>query len=108
MGIIGLLAFLWSMRNGQYEDLDGAAERVLLDDAAETPLNGRTGGVATMTDPITETTDTRGPMEHSAASRGDRPFDWVAALALAAGVAVILPGMLALFITLFAVLFKLT
>ena len=41
MGIIGLLAFLWSMRNGQYEDLDGAAERVLLDDAAESPLSGR-------------------------------------------------------------------
>ena len=41
MGIIGLFAFLWSMRSGQYEDLDGAAERVLLDDAAETPLNGR-------------------------------------------------------------------
>lgn len=30
MGIVGLLAFLWSMRSGQYDDLDGAAERVLL------------------------------------------------------------------------------
>lgn len=29
MGLIGLLAFLWSMRSGQFEDLDGAAERVL-------------------------------------------------------------------------------
>jgi cbb3-type cytochrome oxidase maturation protein len=29
MGGIGLLSFLWSMRSGQYEDLDGAAERVL-------------------------------------------------------------------------------
>ena len=55
-----------------------------------------------------ETTDAQDPMERSAASRGDRPFDWVAALALAAGVAVILPGMLALLITLLAVLFKLT
>lgn len=37
MGLVGLIAFLWSMRNGQLEDLDGAAERVLLheiDDAA--------------------------------------------------------------------------
>ncbi|WEZ86101.1 cbb3-type cytochrome oxidase assembly protein CcoS (plasmid) [Rhizobium sp. 32-5/1] len=27
MGAAGLLAFLWSMRSKQYEDLDGAAER---------------------------------------------------------------------------------
>ena len=37
MGIVGLLSFLWSMRSGQYEDLDGAAERVLLADAADAP-----------------------------------------------------------------------
>jgi cbb3-type cytochrome oxidase maturation protein len=30
MGLVGLAAFLWSMRNGQLEDLDGAAQRVLL------------------------------------------------------------------------------
>lgn len=29
MGLAGLLAFLWSMKSGQLEDLDGAAERVL-------------------------------------------------------------------------------
>jgi cbb3-type cytochrome oxidase maturation protein len=29
MGGVGLLSFLWSMRSGQYDDLDGAAERVL-------------------------------------------------------------------------------
>lgn len=38
MGVAGLLAFLWSMRSGQYEDLDGAAERVLLADAPDAPL----------------------------------------------------------------------
>ena len=27
-----LAAFLWSLRNGQYDDLDGAAERVLLEE----------------------------------------------------------------------------
>jgi len=32
LGGLGLAAFLWSLKNGQYEDLDGAAERVLLDD----------------------------------------------------------------------------
>ena len=32
MGLAGLGAFLWSLRNGQYDDLDGAAERILLDE----------------------------------------------------------------------------
>lgn len=32
LGLMGLLAFLWSLRNGQYDDLDGAAVRVLSDD----------------------------------------------------------------------------
>lgn len=32
LGLVGLLAFLWSLRSGQYEDLDGAALRVLDDD----------------------------------------------------------------------------
>jgi cbb3-type cytochrome oxidase maturation protein len=32
LGLVGLAAFLWSLRSGQYDDLDGAAERVLLDD----------------------------------------------------------------------------
>ncbi len=32
LGLLGLVAFLWSLRSGQYEDLDGAAERILHDD----------------------------------------------------------------------------
>jgi cbb3-type cytochrome oxidase maturation protein len=32
MGAIGLVAFLWSLRSGQYEDLQGAAHRILIDD----------------------------------------------------------------------------
>jgi len=32
MGLGGLAFFFWAMRNGQFEDLDGAAQRVLLDD----------------------------------------------------------------------------
>jgi cbb3-type cytochrome oxidase maturation protein len=32
MACAGLAAFLWSLRNGQYDDLDGAAERVLLEE----------------------------------------------------------------------------
>ena len=38
MGLVGLVAFLWSMKSGQLEDLDGAAERVLLNEAADRPL----------------------------------------------------------------------
>jgi len=29
LGLVGLAAFLWSLRNGQYDDMDGAALRVL-------------------------------------------------------------------------------
>ncbi len=32
LGGLGLIAFLWSLRSGQYDDLDGAAVRVLSDD----------------------------------------------------------------------------
>jgi len=32
MGAIGLVAFFWSLRSDQYEDLEGAANRILLDD----------------------------------------------------------------------------
>ncbi len=32
LGALGLFAFLWSLRSGQYDDLDGAAVRILGDD----------------------------------------------------------------------------
>jgi cbb3-type cytochrome oxidase maturation protein len=32
LGLAGLAAFLWSLRTGQYDDLDGAALRILDDD----------------------------------------------------------------------------
>lgn len=35
LGGVALWAFFWSFRSGQYEDLDGAAERILLDDEME-------------------------------------------------------------------------
>ncbi|AYM57227.1 cbb3-type cytochrome oxidase assembly protein CcoS [Agrobacterium fabrum] len=31
LGALGLFTFLWSMRSGQYEDMDGAAWRVIED-----------------------------------------------------------------------------
>jgi cbb3-type cytochrome oxidase maturation protein len=44
----GLAFFMWSLRTGQYDDLDGAANRILFDDeaaipapaGAETPVRG--------------------------------------------------------------------
>jgi cbb3-type cytochrome oxidase maturation protein len=35
LGLLGLAAFLWSLRSGQYDDLDGAALRILGDDDVE-------------------------------------------------------------------------
>lgn len=35
LGLLGLGAFLWSLRSGQFEDLDGAAHRILDDDTRE-------------------------------------------------------------------------
>lgn len=32
LGLVGLVGFLWTLRNNQYDDLDGAAHRILLDD----------------------------------------------------------------------------
>ncbi len=32
MGLIGLAAFFWSMKDGQYDDMDGAANRILIDE----------------------------------------------------------------------------
>lgn len=54
MGLVGLIAFFWSSRNGQFEDLDGAAERILIDpddipipepdEAADLPGQSRSSG----------------------------------------------------------------
>lgn len=34
LGFAGLAAFLWALRSGQFEDLEGAGWRVLEDDAS--------------------------------------------------------------------------
>ncbi len=34
LGAIGLVAFLWALRSGQFDDLEGAAWRILSDDEA--------------------------------------------------------------------------
>jgi cbb3-type cytochrome oxidase maturation protein len=35
LGALGLAAFMWALRSGQFEDLEGAAYRALEDDPLE-------------------------------------------------------------------------
>ena len=35
LGFIGLMAFMWTLKSGQYDDLDGAAWRAIMDDDKE-------------------------------------------------------------------------
>lgn len=37
LGGIGLAAFLWALKSGQFEDLEGAAERILIEDSDDPP-----------------------------------------------------------------------
>lgn len=32
LGLLGLVGFVWAMRHGQYDDLEGAASRILFED----------------------------------------------------------------------------
>ncbi|OSQ39423.1 cbb3-type cytochrome oxidase assembly protein CcoS [Thalassospira mesophila] len=32
LGLLGLGAFLWALKSGQFDDMDGAANRILFDD----------------------------------------------------------------------------
>ena len=44
LGLLGLGAFLWSLRSGQYNDLDGAAWRAIEDDEDEDWTEPSVGG----------------------------------------------------------------
>lgn len=37
LGLIGLVAFLWALKSGQFDDLDGAAHRILFEDEDDLP-----------------------------------------------------------------------
>lgn len=42
LGVLGLGAFIWSLRSSQFDDLDGAAMRILIDDdEARCPAGGQ-------------------------------------------------------------------
>ena len=46
LGVAGLGAFFWSLKSGQFEDLDGAGMRILIDDedALQPDDQGKTTG----------------------------------------------------------------
>lgn len=37
LGLLGLGAFLWALKSGQFDDLEGAAHRILEDDEDDLP-----------------------------------------------------------------------
>jgi len=37
MGLIGLGAFFWALKRGQFDDLEGAANRILIDEEEDKP-----------------------------------------------------------------------
>lgn len=43
LGLLGLAAFLWALRSGQFDDLDGAAWRILNDEDEARREDGNQG-----------------------------------------------------------------
>lgn len=41
LGLLGLLGFMWALRSGQFDDLEGAGHRILFDDDDSSQGNGR-------------------------------------------------------------------
>ena len=44
LGALGVAAFLWALKSGQFDDLDGAAHRILFDDGPGPNGPGRNEG----------------------------------------------------------------
>ena len=42
LGLLGLAAFLWSLKSGQFDDMEGAANRILFDDDEQQPQDSHT------------------------------------------------------------------
>jgi cbb3-type cytochrome oxidase maturation protein len=41
LGLVGLASFMWTLKNGQYDDLQGAAERILFEGQDGPLIDGR-------------------------------------------------------------------
>lgn len=66
LGLLGLGAFLWALKSGQFDDLDGAAHRILFEDEetrqgksspGESSLGGAGASQASPEDPTQASTD---------------------------------------------------
>lgn len=44
LGLLGLIAFLWALKSGQFDDMDGAAARILIDDEPRGETRGEPVG----------------------------------------------------------------
>lgn len=44
LGLVAVGAFVWTLRAGQYEDIQGAAERILIDDDHDPDAPGTGAG----------------------------------------------------------------
>ena len=44
LGVLGLMGFLWSLKNGQYDDLEGAGWRAIADEEPAHPNYSRPAG----------------------------------------------------------------
>ena len=47
LGLIAVAAFVWTLRSGQYDDISGSAERILLDEADPLPTSIEPGSPLT-------------------------------------------------------------
>ncbi|HAT87254.1 cbb3-type cytochrome oxidase assembly protein CcoS [Cohaesibacter gelatinilyticus] len=57
LGLLGLIAFLWSLRDNQYEDVEGAAYRILLDDDLSPEEQAKINAVESKSEPAADKTD---------------------------------------------------
>lgn len=57
LGLLGLIAFLWSLRDNQYEDVEGAAYRILLDDDLSPEEQAKINATESKPEPITDMAD---------------------------------------------------
>lgn len=68
---LGILLFVWAVRNGQYDDLEGPAHRILYDDDKDMiPDDARQDSEQTTAD-----TDTKSPNQHNSSSESYLPHD---------------------------------
>lgn len=44
LGLLGLIGFMWSLKSGQFDDLEGAGHRILFDDDDAPQGNERNPG----------------------------------------------------------------